>query len=75
MTVNPGFGGQLFIPHSIDRLRAPPDLTEAKSKAHSKSTAESAVTPSNKCGARADTFVAGNAFFRRRIRRRDQGAP
>ena len=65
MTVNPGFGGQQFIPHSIDKIaRARQMLTEAKSKASlevdggiSRDTIEQVWR------AGADTFVAGNAIF------------
>jgi len=65
MTVNPGFGGQQFIPHSIDKIaRARRMLTEAKSKAWlevdggiSRDTIEQVWR------AGADTFVAGNAVF------------
>ena len=65
MTVNPGFGGQQFIPHSIDKIaRARRMLTEAKSRAWlevdggiSRDTIEQVWR------AGADTFVAGNAVF------------
>jgi ribulose-phosphate 3-epimerase len=65
MTVNPGFGGQQFIPHSIDKIaRARRMLTDAKSKAWlevdggiSRDTIEQVWR------AGADTFVAGNAVF------------
>ena len=65
MTVNPGFGGQEFIPHSIDKIRrARQLLTETKSRAAlevdggiSRDTIESVWR------AGADTFVAGHAIL------------
>lgn len=65
MTVNPGFGGQRFIPHSMDKIaRARRMLTEAKSAASlevdggiSRDTIEKVWR------AGADTFVAGHAVF------------
>ena len=65
MTVNPGFGGQEFIEHSIDKIRrARVVLAEAGSRA----TLEvdggiSRDTIGNCWRAGADTFVAGNAIF------------
>jgi ribulose-phosphate 3-epimerase len=65
MTVNPGFGGQKFIPHSFDKIaRARRMLREAKSSAAlevdggvNRDTIEAIWQ------AGADTFVAGNAVF------------
>jgi ribulose-phosphate 3-epimerase len=65
MTVNPGFGGQKFIPNSMDKIvRARRMLTEAKSAAWlevdggiNRNTIEQVWN------AGADTFVAGNAVF------------
>ncbi len=65
MTVNPGFGGQKFIPATYDKIsRARRMLTEAKSKAVlqvdggiNRDTIEKVWR------AGADTFVAGNAVF------------
>jgi ribulose-phosphate 3-epimerase len=65
MTVNPGFGGQKFIPHSFDKIsRARRMLTEARSSAVlevdggvNRDTIETIWQ------AGADTFVAGNAVF------------
>jgi ribulose-phosphate 3-epimerase len=65
MTVNPGFGGQQFIPHSIDKIAAARRmLTDARSKASievdggiSRDTIEQVWR------AGADTFVAGHAIF------------
>ena len=66
MTVNPGFGGQEFIPSSVDKVRrARALLDELRSGAAlevdggiSRETVELVWR------AGADTFVAGNAIFR-----------
>ena len=65
MTVNPGFGGQQFIPHSIDKIvRARQMLTEARSKASLEVDGGiSRDTIAQVWRAGADTFVAGNAIF------------
>jgi len=65
MTVNPGFGGQQFIPHSIDKIvRARQMLTEARSKASLEvDGGVSRDTIAQVWRAGADTFVAGNAIF------------
>jgi ribulose-phosphate 3-epimerase len=65
MTVNPGFGGQKFIPATYDKIkRARAMLTEARSKAFievdggiNRDTIEKVWRSG------ADTFVAGNAVF------------
>ena len=65
MTVNPGFGGQRFIPYTIDKIRrARLLLDEARSDATlevdggiNRDTIHEVWT------AGADTFVAGNAIF------------
>ena len=65
MTVNPGFGGQKFIPAAFDKItRARRMLTDAKSAA----TLEvdggvNRDTIEKVWRAGADTFVAGNAVF------------
>jgi ribulose-phosphate 3-epimerase len=65
MTVNPGFGGQQFIPHSIDKIvRARQMLTEARSNASLEVDGGiSRDTIAQVWRAGADTFVAGNAIF------------
>ena len=76
MTVNPGFGGQEFISHSIDKIRrARLVLSEAGSRA----TLEvdggiSRETIGNCWRAGADTFVAGNAIFSAKDPRAEIGA-
>jgi ribulose-phosphate 3-epimerase len=66
MTVNPGFGGQTFIRHSVDKVRRARMLLDA---AGSAATLEvdgginrETIGPVWRAG--ADTFVAGNAVFR-----------
>src|SRR5690606_1151383 len=65
MSVNPGFGGQRFIPASIDRIRRARQLLDA---AHSQAVLEvdggiNRETIRDCWRAGADTFVAGNAVF------------
>jgi len=65
MTVNPGFGAQQFIPHSIDKIiRARQMLTEARSSASLEVDGginRDSITQVWRAG--ADTFVAGSAIF------------
>jgi ribulose-phosphate 3-epimerase len=65
MTVNPGFGGQKFIPHSIDKVaRARRMLDAAKSSALLE--VDGGINRTTIAAAReagADAFVAGNAVF------------
>jgi ribulose-phosphate 3-epimerase len=65
MTVNPGFGGQQFIPHSIDKIgRARQMLTGARSPALLEVDGGiNRDTIADVWRAGADTFVAGNAIF------------
>ena len=68
MTVNPGFGGQEFIPYSVDKIRrARLMLDEDESRAALE--VDGGIgrdTIRDVFGAGADTFVAGNAVFRAR---------
>ena len=65
MSVNPGFGGQKFIPGTLDKLREARALIDASGRAIRLETAGGATvrnireTPA----AGADTFVAGSAIF------------
>ncbi len=66
MSVNPGFGGQAFIPSSIERVQAAREMIEA-----SGSTAlievDGGVGPDNAgelAASGADVLVAGSAIFR-----------
>ena len=66
MSVNPGFGGQSFIPHSLSKVRR---LAEAIRRTGSPATIEvdGGVTPENARAlveAGADVLVAGSAVFR-----------
>jgi ribulose-phosphate 3-epimerase len=65
MTVNPGFGGQEFIPRSLDKIRrARRVLAEAGSRAVLEVDGGIARDTIGECWrAGADTFVAGNAIF------------
>lgn len=65
MTVNPGFGGQKFIPHSLDKIRRARQLLDvAKSGAMLEVDGGIARDTIRQCHqAGADTFVAGNAIF------------
>jgi ribulose-phosphate 3-epimerase len=65
MSVNPGFGGQRFIPGAVDRLRRARRLLDA---AGSRAALEvdggiNRETIRSCWAAGADTFVAGNAIF------------
>jgi ribulose-phosphate 3-epimerase len=65
MTVNPGFGGQEFIPYAIDKIRrARLLLDEAGSRAALEVDGGIGRETIAECWrAGADTFVAGNAIF------------
>ena len=65
MSVNPGFGGQRFIPHSLDKLRRARQLLDGiGSRAVLEvdgGVARDTIRACHQAG--ADTFVAGNAIF------------
>ena len=65
MSVNPGFGGQTFIPRSLDKIaRARRMLDDARSDAALE--VDGGISRLTIAGARragADVFVAGNAVF------------
>ena len=75
MTVNPGFGGQGFIPASVDKIRrARRMLGEAGSRAVLEVDGGIARDTIGDCWrAGADTFVAGNAIFSAKDPRREIG--
>ncbi|GAA4999938.1 ribulose-phosphate 3-epimerase [Pseudoluteimonas lycopersici] len=65
MSVNPGFGGQSFIPSTLDKLRVVRERIERSGKPI-RLEVDGGVKPDNigeiaKAG--ADTFVAGSAIF------------
>ena len=65
MSVNPGFGGQQFIAHSVDKIRRARAILDAeKSVAALEVDGGIARETIHACWhAGADTFVAGNAVF------------
>jgi len=69
MSVNPGFGGQSFIPHAIDKLRAARKLVDETIERTGRAIlleVDGGVKVDNIAGiarAGADTFVAGSAIF------------
>jgi ribulose-phosphate 3-epimerase len=65
MSVNPGFGGQSFIPSTLDKLSAARALIDA-SGLPIRLEVDGGVSPGNIAeiaAAGADTFVAGSAIF------------
>ncbi|MGI9322309.1 MAG: ribulose-phosphate 3-epimerase, partial [Pseudomonadales bacterium] len=65
MSVNPGFGGQKFLPGSLDKLRQARKLIDAAG-GDIRLEIDGGVTRDNIgeiAGAGADTFVAGSAIF------------
>ncbi|MBO9826954.1 ribulose-phosphate 3-epimerase [Xanthomonas sp. A2111] len=65
MSVNPGFGGQAFIPAALDKLRAIRARIDASGKPI-RLEIDGGVKPDNIAAiaaAGADTFVAGSAIF------------
>jgi len=65
MSVNPGFGGQSFIPSALDKLRAARQLIDASGR-DIRLEIDGGVKASNIAeikAAGADTFVAGSAIF------------
>ena len=69
MSVNPGFGGQSFIPSALDKLRAVRqriDAVVARTGRPIRLEIDGGVKPDNIAeiaAAGADTFVAGSAIF------------
>jgi ribulose-phosphate 3-epimerase len=69
MSVNPGFGGQSFIPSSLDKLRRVREMIDIASSRSGRSIRleiDGGVKPDNIgqiAAAGADTFVAGSAIF------------
>lgn len=66
MSVNPGFGGQAFIPSTLEKLTAARALIDA-SGCDIRLEVDGGVGPDNigdAAAAGADTFVAGSAIFK-----------
>ena len=66
MSVNPGFGGQSFIPSTLRKLCEARDMIDA-SGFTIRLEVDGGITPSNiaeVAAAGADTFVAGSAIFK-----------
>ena len=65
MSVNPGFGGQQFIPEALAKLRAVRERIDASGR-NIRLEVDGGVKPDNIgqiAAAGADTFVAGSAIF------------
>lgn len=65
MSVNPGFGGQAFIPSTLDKLRAAREIIDASGR-EIRLEVDGGVSADNIgeiAAAGADTFVAGSAIF------------
>jgi ribulose-phosphate 3-epimerase len=65
MSVNPGFGGQSFIPYVMDKIRVARGIIDASGR-EVRLEVDGGVTVDNigqlaECG--ADTFVSGSAIF------------
>ncbi len=67
MSVNPGFGGQSFIPHTLDKLREARGIIDASGRGDEiRLEIDGGVKVDNIAEIRAagaDTFVAGSAIF------------
>ena len=65
ISVNPGFGGQAFIPHTLEKCRQVRQLIDASGR-DIRLEIDGGVGPANireVAAAGADTFVAGSAIF------------
>ncbi|MNQ10673.1 Ribulose-phosphate 3-epimerase [compost metagenome] len=65
MSVNPGFGGQKFIPHTLEKLKEARALIDASGR-DIRLEIDGGVNVQNIreiAAAGADTFVAGSAIF------------
>jgi ribulose-phosphate 3-epimerase len=65
MSVNPGFGGQAFIPSTLDKLRETRQLIDASGH-ETRLEVDGGIKVDNiraAAEAGADTFVAGSAIF------------
>jgi ribulose-phosphate 3-epimerase len=65
MSVNPGFGGQAFIPHSLEKIRRVRALLDA-ARSRAPIEVDGGIDPTNAAdviAAGAQILVAGNAIF------------
>lgn len=67
MSVHPGFGGQSFIPHSLDKIRETKELLKAKGLENVDIEVDGGICPDNvrevlKAG--ANVIVAGSSVFK-----------
>lgn len=67
MSVHPGFGGQSFIPHSLDKIRETKELLKAKGLENTDIEVDGGIYPDNvrevlKAG--ANVIVAGSSVFK-----------
>ena len=66
MSVNPGFGGQVFIPHSLDKIRAVRELLDRAGNGDAAIEVDGGIdltTVASVVQAGAEMLVAGNAIF------------
>lgn len=66
MSVNPGFGGQKFIPYSIEKIKKLKNMIGAR-KLNTKIQVDGGVSPENAkelTDAGANVLVSGSAFFK-----------
>jgi len=66
MSVNPGFGGQQFIPHTLDKIRTLKQMIKEKNL-HTLIEIDGGITLDNAAAivkAGADVLVAGNTVFK-----------
>lgn len=67
MSVFPGFGGQSFIPESVERLRQARELLDREGRTQTELQIDGGIGPKNAAAviaAGADCLVAGTAVFR-----------
>ena len=66
MSVNPGFGGQVFIPHSVTKIRAVRELLDRAGNSKASVEVDGGIdltTVASVVQAGAEMLVAGNAIF------------
>ncbi|MCX2956663.1 MAG: ribulose-phosphate 3-epimerase, partial [Candidatus Regiella insecticola] len=66
MSVNPGFGGQSFIPATLNKLRQARELIDKRGYAEIRLAVDGGINTENiytVATAGADMFIAGSAIF------------